>query len=84
VQREVGEEVGVEVDGLRYHGSQPWPFPHSLMLGFHARYAGGEITCDEREIADARWFSPHDLPDLPGPISIARQLIDDWLARSRR
>jgi NAD+ diphosphatase len=82
VRREVGEEVGIEIDGLRYHSSQPWPFPHSLMLGFHARYAGGEITCDQREIADAQWFSPHDLPDLPGPISIARQLIDDWLARS--
>jgi NAD+ diphosphatase len=83
VQREVGEEVGVEVDGLRYHGSQPWPFPHSLMLGFHARYASGEITCDQREIADAQWFSPDDLPNLPGRISIARQLIDDWLARSQ-
>jgi NAD+ diphosphatase len=82
VRREVGEEVGVEIGGLRYHGSQPWPFPHSLMIGFHARYAGGEIVCDPREIADARWFSPHDLPDLPGSISIARRLIDDWLARS--
>jgi NAD+ diphosphatase len=83
VQREVAEEVGVEVDGLRYHGSQPWPFPHSLMLGFHAHYASGEITCDQREIADAQWFSPDDLPDLPGPISIARRLIDDWLARAQ-
>ncbi len=82
VRREVGEEVGVAIDDLRYHGSQPWPFPHSLMLGFHARYAGGEISCDAREIADARWFSPEDLPDLPGPISIARWLIDDWVARS--
>jgi NAD+ diphosphatase len=82
VRREVGEEVGVAIDDLRYHSSQPWPFPHSLMLGFHASYAGGEISCDAREIADAGWFSPKDLPDLPGPISIARRLIDDWVARS--
>ena len=82
VRREVREEVGITIDGLRYHGSQPWPFPHSLMLGFHARYAGGEICCDGSEIADARWFAPDDLPELPGPISIARWLIDDWVARS--
>jgi NAD+ diphosphatase len=83
VRREVREEVGIAIDGLRYHGSQPWPFPHSLMLGFHARYDGGEINCDGGEIADARWFEPDDLPDLPGPISIARWLINDWVARSR-
>jgi NAD+ diphosphatase len=81
VQREVAEEVGIEVDSLRYYGSQPWPFPHSLMLGFHARYAGGEITCDDREIAEARWFTAGALPNLPGPISIARRLIDDWAQR---
>ncbi len=83
VRREVREEVGIAVDDLRYHGSQPWPFPHSLMLGFHARYAGGDIRCDGSEIADARWFAPDELPELPGPISIARWLIDDWVARSR-
>jgi NAD+ diphosphatase len=83
LRREVGEEVGIEVDNPRYYASQPWPFPHSLMLGFHARYAGGQIACDGREIAEARWFSPDDLPDLPGPISIARWLIDDWMSRSR-
>jgi NAD+ diphosphatase len=82
VRREVAEEVGIDVDGLRYYGSQPWPFPHSLMLGFHARHAGGEITCDKREIAEACWFSARALPDLPGPISIARRLIDDWVRRS--
>jgi NAD+ diphosphatase len=83
VHREIAEEVGIEIEDLRYHSSQPWPFPHSLMLGFHARYAAGEICCDGREIADARWFSFEDLPNLPGPISIARRLIDDWLVRSR-
>jgi NAD+ diphosphatase len=81
VQREVAEEVGVEVDRLRYYGSQPWPFPHSLMLGFHARHAGGEISCDNREIAEAHWFTAQSLPNLPGRISIARRLIDDWVQR---
>jgi NAD+ diphosphatase len=83
LRREVGEEVGIEVDNLRYFTSQPWPFPHSLMLGFHARHAAGQIACDGQEIAEARWFSSADLPDLPGPISIARWLIEDWVARSR-
>lgn len=82
LHREVREEVSVEVDDLRYRRSQPWPFPHSLMLGFNARYAGGEVDCDGREIVDAGWFEPSDLPELPGPISIARWLIDDWVART--
>jgi NAD+ diphosphatase len=78
--REVREEVGVEVDNVRYFGSQPWPFPHSLMVGFTADYAGGELRVDGEEIVDARWFSPHDLPGLPPRPSIARRLIDEtWL-----
>jgi NAD+ diphosphatase len=81
VRREVAEEVGLEIGEVRYRRSQPWPFPHSLMLGFNASYTGGEITCDGFEIADARWFSPDDLPGVPGPISIARWLIDDWIER---
>jgi NAD+ diphosphatase len=81
VRREVREEVGIEVDDLRYHSSQPWPFPHSLMLGFEAHYAGGQIECDGSEIADAQWFLPDELPNLPGPVSIARRLIDSWVAR---
>lgn len=84
VRREVKEEVGVDVDGITYWGSQPWPFPHSLMLGFVARYAGGEICCAADEIADARWFAHDELPAVPPPISIARRLIDDWLARARQ
>jgi NAD+ diphosphatase len=83
VRREVFEEVGIEVDGLRYYQSQPWPFPHSLMLGFHARHRSGEIACDGVEIAEAGWFTRDKLPQLPGPISIARWLIDDWVARDR-
>jgi NAD+ diphosphatase len=83
VEREIHEEVGIDVDQLSYRRSQPWPFPHSLMLGFNARYAGGELECDGAEIAEARWFAPDDLPDLPGRISIARWLIDDWIARAQ-
>lgn len=81
VRREVHEEVGIGIGDLRYFGSQPWPFPHSLMLGFHARYLDGEVTCDQDEIAEARWYSVDDLPAMPGRISIARRLIDDWMAR---
>lgn len=78
VQREVREEVGIEVRDLRYFGSQPWPFPHSLMIGFFARHASGEVVPDGVEIADAGWFSPSELPGLPGEMSIARALIDEW------
>lgn len=66
--REVREEVAVEVQNIQYVGSQCWPFPHSMMLGFHAEYAGGEIVMQPDEIEDAQWFSVHDLPPLPaGP-----------------
>jgi NAD+ diphosphatase len=82
VHREVREEVGVEVRDLRYFASQPWPFPHSLMIGFFARFDSGELSPDGDEIADAGWFSPSDLPALPGEISIARALIDAWRRRS--
>jgi NAD+ diphosphatase len=81
VRREVGEEVGVELDEVRYFGSQPWPFPHSLMIGFLATWAGGDIIIDESEIADARWFSADAMPLIPPSMSIARSLIDDWLRR---
>ena len=80
VQREVREETGLEVDEIRYHGSQPWPFPHSLMLGFRARHSGGEIAVDGEEIRDAHWWRPDELPRVPPQGSIARALIDDWLA----
>ena len=79
--REVREEVAVEVQNIQYVGSQCWPFPHSMMLGFHAEYAGGEIVMQPDEIEDAQWFSVHDLPPLPAGRSIARYLIDLYVAR---
>ena len=79
--REVREEVGIEVANLRYFASQPWPFPHSLMIAFYADYAGGEITPDPGEIEAAGWFAPDRLPQaLPSKISISRRLIDAALA----
>jgi NAD+ diphosphatase len=79
VRREVREEVGVEITNVRYDSSQPWPFPHSLMIGFTADWAGGEIAIDGREIVDARWFRADAMPPIPPRISIARALIDAWL-----
>ena len=81
--REVHEEVGVSVTNLRYFSSQPWPFPHSLMVAFHCDYAGGDIVCQESEIEDAGWFTPESLPTLPNRLSIARRLIDDALRELR-
>ncbi|BAL24478.1 NAD(+) diphosphatase [Azoarcus sp. KH32C] len=76
VRRETREEVGVEVTNLRYFGSQPWPFPHSLMIAFAADYAGGELTPQPGEIEAVDWFPIDRLPRLPHRISIARKLID--------
>jgi len=81
VIRETREEVGVEVRNIRYFGSQPWPFPHSLMVAFTAEYAGGEIKPDGEEIEEARWFDASQLPKLPPSISISRRLIDTVAAR---
>jgi NAD+ diphosphatase len=78
--REVFEEVGVRVKGLRYFGSQPWPFPHSLMLAFNAEWESGDIAVDNKEIADAGWYRADALPLVPPRASIARKLIDAWVA----
>ncbi|MDF8265036.1 NAD(+) diphosphatase [Luteipulveratus flavus] len=86
VAREVMEEVGVEVDAVRYRGNQPWPFPSSLMIGFRARATTTELHLDPEEIADARWFARDELAaavaagevSLSPHLSIARHLIEDW------
>lgn len=81
VQREVEEEVGLKVENIKYFGSQPWPFPDSLMVGFTAEYASGDMNIDKKEILDAGWFAVDQLPLLPGNGSIARSLID-WFVHT--
>jgi NAD+ diphosphatase len=80
--REVMEEVGINIDQIRYVASQPWPFPNSLMLGFIARYAGGDLQLEDAEIAEAGWFRADNLPGLPPKPSIARRLIDAFVAEN--
>ena len=86
VRREVKEEAGVEVGDVLYHSSQPWPFPSSIMLGFHAEGLTEDIRIDTSELRDARWFSKDQLRNhqalgfsLPRVDSIARRLIEDWM-----
>ncbi|MCQ4162142.1 NAD(+) diphosphatase [Roseomonas sp. GC11] len=86
VRREVMEEAGIEVGAVHYHSSQPWPFPASIMLGFHAEALSHDITIDPEELRDARWFSRDEIRNherhgfgLPRADSIARRLIEDWL-----
>ncbi len=85
VAREVREEVGIEVRDIRYFGSQPWPFPNSLMIGFTADYAGGELSPEPGEIEDAGWYRADELPEspisVPARVSIARAMIDDFVER---
>jgi NAD+ diphosphatase len=80
VVREVHEEVGVTVGNVSYRSSQPWPFPHSLMVGFRAEWLSGDIVCDPTEILDAHWYRRDELPSIPPRISIARKLIDEWMS----
>ena len=79
VRRELMEETGVKVRNIRYFGSQPWPYPCGLMVGFYADYAEGELHLQRSEIAYGGWFSRDRLPDIPGKVSMARMLIDAWL-----
>ena len=81
IRREIFEESGITVKNIRYFGSQPWPFPNSMMLGFNADWESGEPKADGGELSEVRWFAPYELPDLPPSISISRKLIDDWLSR---
>lgn len=84
LHREVAEEVGIEVDDVRYFGSQPWPFPHQLMVGFTARYAAGSIRTNDGELEQAAWFHIDHLPRLPPRVSIARKLVDAFVEQARR
>jgi len=79
LHREVAEEVGLKIKNISYYGSQPWPFPSQLMLGFYAQYCSGEIHCNPKEIAEASWFSKTDLPMIPPASSIAGELIRNFL-----
>jgi NAD+ diphosphatase len=81
VAREIREEAGVEVRAVRYFGSQPWPFPDSLMVAFTAEYAGGDLRPEPSELADAGWFRADAMPVVPPRLSIARALIDAWVRR---
>ena len=81
IRREVREEVGIEVGKITYFASQSWAFPHSLMIAFTAEYAGGVLTPDASEIAEARWFACDAVPDLPPSISISRRLIEATVSR---
>ena len=79
VQREVFEETGLRVQNIRYFGSQPWPYPCGLMVGFTADYASGEIKLQASELSAGKFFTKENLPDIPGKMSMARMLIDSWL-----
>ena len=79
VAREAMEETGVTITNIRYFGSQPWPYPCDLMVGFHADYVSGEIHLQRSEIAKGGWFRRDNLPTIPEKLSIARMLLDDWL-----
>ena len=84
VHREVLEEAGVRIEALDYFGSQPWPFPQQLMIGFFARYVSGAIEIDAEELAGADWYDYRDLPPLPPPLSLSRQMIDAWRGMRER
>jgi NAD+ diphosphatase len=81
VRREILEEVGITVGKVEYRGSQPWPFPHQLMVGFGAWYESGDVKLDEVEIVEADWFSPAYAPSFTPGMSIAGKLIDEWRTR---
>ena len=80
VEREITEEVGLKVRNIKYFGSQPWPFPHSLMVGFTAEYESGDIKVDGKEILHAKWFSVDEISQPSSKMSIASELID-WFIK---
>ena len=84
VEREVMEETGMEICNLRYFGSQPWPYPSGLMVGFTADYSSGEVRLQKEEIVKGQWFRRDNLPNLPEKLSIARMLIDSWIEEKKQ
>ena len=83
VHREVMEETGLRIKNLRYFGSQPWPYPSGLMVGFNADYAGGDIHLQREELSRGAWFKKDNLPTIPEKLSIARKILDDWLLNGK-
>ena len=81
VEREVREETGISIRNIRYFGSQPWPYPCGLMVGFTAEYEGGALHLQRSELSKGGWYRYDALPEIPGKMSIARQLIDAWLEK---
>ncbi len=79
VRREVSEETGIEITNIRYFGSQPWPYPCGLMVGFNADYVSGDIHLQKSELSKGNWFRYDNLPRIPQKLSIARKLLDAWL-----
>lgn len=79
VRREVMEETGLTITNLLYFGSQPWPYPCGLMVGFNADYVSGEVHLQRSELSKGAWFNKNNLPTIPEKLSIARKLLDNWL-----
>ena len=73
------EETGIRIKNLKYFGSQPWPYPSGVMIGFTAEYESGEINLQEEELSAGAFFHRDNLPELPGKLSLARKLMDAWL-----
>ena len=82
VRREVWEETHLCIRNIRYFASQPWPYPSGLMVGFTAEYESGELKLQRSELAGGGWFRRDKLPEIPGPVSLARRLLDDWLTNN--
>jgi hydrolase, NUDIX family len=81
VHREVLEETGITIENLHYFGSQPWPYPSGLMIGFTADYVSGNIHLQKEELSKGAWFTKDNLPNIPEKLSIARRMLDDWIIK---